>query len=132
MPAAIAQLITSARALFRLRPETAQKSALTHTHPQGQRFDGMGNGQMLVKIIKQLAQALALPQLSHRSAKLLGLRAVPMGRDHQPTRHAVCRFNTVIPAHHVQAQINPAALPAEVRISPSSRYSTSSTTVIAG
>ncbi|SAJ33769.1 Uncharacterised protein [Enterobacter cloacae] len=62
---------------------------------------------MLVKIIKQLAQALALPQLSHRSAKLLGLRAVPMGRDHQPTRHAVCRFNTVIPAHHVQAQINP-------------------------
>ena len=62
---------------------------------------------MLVKIIKQLAEALALPQLSHRSAKLLGLRAVPMGRDHQPTRHAVCHFHTVIPAHHVQAQINP-------------------------
>ena len=63
--------------------------------------------QMLIKKIKQHAEALAFPRPGDRLRNLLLLRAVTVGLNDQTSSNPVCRLQAEIRSHHVQAEVYP-------------------------
>ena len=66
----------------------------------------MALSEMLMQIIKQLAEALAFTRCCYRADHLLRLPAVAVRRHHQPPGDDVRRFVTEIFAHQMQTKID--------------------------
>ncbi len=70
--------------------------------------------------VDQRAHTLSLALLWHGPLDELRLSTFPMGRDHKTAGNAVNGLGAEIAADDMQAEVDPAALPAAVRIWPSS------------
>ena len=66
----------------------------------------MALSEMLMQVIKQLAEALAFTRCSHRANHLLRLPTVAVRRHHQPPCDDIRRFMAEIFAHQMQTEID--------------------------
>ena len=108
-----------------------RRNALAHGGARGQIGDPQGLVDTRAQRIEHRGQRTALFLVDRRLHELR-LTALAMRRDHQPTRHLVGPGRPVIATQQVQAQIQAAALPADVSSCPSSTYSTSASTWMRG